>query len=133
REDFARWNYSAAQQLLRRVDKAFKAFFRRIKAGEKPGFPRFKSRSRFCSVEYRFGDGASLKDGRLRVQGIGALKVKWHRPIPDDATIKAVVVKRDSDGKWYAVFQLELPNPEPGEHQGEPVGVDLGVTTLAAL
>lgn len=133
RPDLARWNYSAAQQLLRRLDKSFKAFFRRIKAGEKPGFPRFKGKSRFRSVEFRVGDGASLKDGHLRVQGVGPVKVKWHRAIPDDATIKAVVVKRDSDGKWYAVFQLERPDPEPRAHPGEPVGVDLGVSTLVAL
>lgn len=133
RDDFARWNYSAAQQVLRRVDKAFKAFFRRVKAGETPGFPRFKGCSRFCSVEFRFGDGARLSDGRLYVQGIGAVKVKWHRAIPTDARVKAVVVKRESDDHWYATFQLEQPDPEPGEHPGEPVGVDLGVTTLAAL
>jgi putative transposase len=44
---FARINFSSAQATMRRLDKAFAAFFRRAKAGEKPGFPRFKRSSRF--------------------------------------------------------------------------------------
>ena len=130
--ELARYSYSAAQQVLRRLDKAFKAFFRRVKNGEKPGYPRFKSQSRFKSVPFVFGDGATLKSQRLKIKGVGAIKVKWHRPIPGNATIKQVVVKRSNDGKWYAVFQIELPDPEPGLHPGSAVGIDLGLNSLIA-
>ena len=77
-------NATAVQQMLRRLDKSFKAFFRRLKQGEKPGFPRFKCRSRFHSLEYRHGDGCKLreKEGRplFYVQNVGEIKLKLHRP-----------------------------------------------------
>jgi putative transposase len=126
-EDAAWLNYSSIQQTLSRLDKAFRTFFRRLKADEKPGYPRFKSRKRFRSVEYRFGDGVGLKNGRLRVQNVGLVKIKLHRAIPPDAQIKAVVITRQGDGKWYANLQIELPDPRPDPHSGPAVGVDLGV------
>jgi putative transposase len=54
-DTLGRLNATSVQQLLRRLDKAFKGFFRRLKAGEKPGFPRFNS------LEYRYGDGCKLR------------------------------------------------------------------------
>jgi putative transposase len=133
-EDAAWLNYTSIQQTLRRLDKAFCAFFRRSRMGEKPGYPRFKNRKRFRSVEYRFGDGAALRNGRLRVQNVGLVKIKLHRPIPPDAKIKAAVITRRGDGKWYATFQLKLPNPSPDPHSGMAVGIDLGVNpSLVAL
>ena len=53
-------NASSLQHTLRRLDKAFAAFFRRVKAGEKPGYPRFKGAGRFDSVAYTYGDGVWL-------------------------------------------------------------------------
>src|SRR5271157_5488706 len=50
-------NYTSLQQTLRRLDKAFAAFFRRVKAGEKPGYPRFRGKHRFTTIEYRWEDG----------------------------------------------------------------------------
>ena len=58
---FARLNFSSAQATMRRLDKAFQAFFRRVKAGEKPGYPRFKGLDRFDSFTYpSVGDGARI-------------------------------------------------------------------------
>ena len=123
------------QQLLRRLDKAFSAFFRRLKAGEKPGFPRFKGRNRFHSLEYRYGDGCKLRFSNrvmLYVQNVGEVKVKYHRPLPEDAVIKHVVIKY-SVGNWYVCLQVELPDSLPDEHQGPPVGIDMGLHSLLAL
>jgi len=131
-DELARFSYSTAQQVLRRLDKAFKAFFERVKRGETPGFPRFKSARRFNSVPFRFGDGATLKDGRLNLTGVGRVKVKWHRDIPADAAIKQVIVKRDGD-KWYACFAIELPDLETPVHPGPVIGVDLGLSALVTL
>ena len=130
--DIAELNYSSCQQTLRKLDKAFQAFFRRVKAGAKSGYPRFKSRQRFSTVEYRWGDGARLKGNRLYVQNVGEVKVKWHREIPESATIQCAYLKRDGN-EWYAVFSLELPDCVPTAHPGSPVGVDLGLNSLVAL
>ncbi len=132
REDLALLNFSSCQQTLRQVNKSFDGFFRRIKSGQTPGYPRFKSRQRFNSIAFVFGDGATLSTNRLRLQGVGKVKVKWHRAVPTTATIKQVVVTRKGD-KWYVSFQLEMPEPTPVEHLGDPVGIDLGLKNLVTL
>jgi putative transposase len=116
------------------VDRAFAAFFRRLRAGEKPGYPRFRSRSRYDSLTYpSWGDGCALRpSGRLYLQGVGDLKVKWHRPLPAEATIKTVTAKREA-GCWYLCFSLELPEPEPLPVCHSTVGIDVGLTTFAVL
>ncbi len=82
----AQANFSSCQRTLKRLDRAFQAFFRRIKSGEKeiertPGYPRFRGYGRFDSVEFTHGDGAKLTtDGRAYFQNVGAVKVKRHRP-----------------------------------------------------
>ena len=131
--EVAALNYSSCQQTLRRLEKAFQAFFRRVQEGEKPGYPRFKSRHRFHSVAFVYDDGIRLKGGRLYVQGVGRLRVFFHRPLPSGARIRQVVVKRTAAGEWYAVFQLELPTAQPAAHPGPAVGVDMGLTYFAAL
>jgi putative transposase len=81
----------ALQDVLRRVNLAFDAFFRRVKAGQKPGYPRFRGRDRYDSVTYTQA-GWKLDDGKLNLTGIGAIKVKWSRPI--EGTIKTVTIRR---------------------------------------
>lgn len=76
-------NATSVQQMLRRLDNSFVAFFRRLKTGEKPGFPRFKGRHHFHSLEYHYGDGCKLREGEdgrvlFYVQNAGELKVKYH-------------------------------------------------------
>src|SRR5215212_5401658 len=126
---FAALNFSSAQATLRRLDKAFKAFFRRAHSGECPGYPRFKPEGRFRTVEFpSYGDGCRLKEnGRLYIQHIGHIKVKLHRAI--EGTIKTVSVKR-SCGKWYVVFSCALGDaPEP-DGDGSEVGIDLGLKSF---
>lgn len=132
-EDAAWLNYSSIQQTLRRLDKAFRAFFRRVKAGEEPGYPRFKGKRWYKSVCYVYGDGIRLKEGRLYVQNVGLVRLFQHRAIPDDAKIKMAVLKRDNLGNWYIIFQLELPDPEPETSIGPAVGIDMGLLSFATL
>ena len=73
----------AAQHTLTRVDRAFKAFFRRVQAGQEPGYPRFKARKRFKGWSYpTHGDGWRLlprhdmRHGRLRLSGVGHVRVR---------------------------------------------------------
>jgi putative transposase len=124
-------NFSACQDVLRRVDKTFKAFFARLKRGEKAGYPRFKPRQRYDSLTFpSYGDGCRLREnGRLYLQGIGDVKLKRHRPV--EGRVKTVSVKREA-GKWYALFSCEVA-PAPLPPSAEAVGIDVGLTALATL
>ena len=133
-DDDAAWlNYSSTQQTLRRLDKAFEAFFRRVKNGEKAGYPRFKGKRWFKSVCYVYGDGIRLRNGRLYIQNIGEVRVFQHRPIPEDGQIKMGVLKRDRVGNWYVIFQIELPDVEFVPNGKPAVGVDMGLEYFASL
>jgi len=124
-------NFSACQDVLRRVDKTFRAFFSRVKAGRKAGYPRFRSRRRYDTLTFpAYGDGCRLRpNGRLYLQGAGEIKVKLHRPV--DGVIKTVSVKREA-GRWYALFSCEV-EPAALPPSDEAVGIDLGLTTFAVL
>jgi len=122
-------NFSCCQDVLRRVDKTFNAFFRRVKAGEKAGYPRFKPVNRYDSITFpSYGDGCKLlANGKLRLQGVGAIKVKLHRQL--EGEIKTVTIKREA-GKWYAVFSVECEaKPLPASDQA--TGVDVGLAAFA--
>ena len=126
-------NFSACQDVLRRVNKTFNAFFGRVKAGTKqPGYPRFRSRLRYDSLTYpSWGDGCALRPaGRQYLQGVGDLKLKWHRPLPAQTMIKTVTAKRQA-GRWYVCFSVEMPEPEPLPASNVAVGIDVGLTTFA--
>ncbi len=110
------------------VDKAFQAFFRRVKAGEKSGYPRFKSRNRFNSFVFKqFGVGARLDGRRLKLYGIGRVRVRWHRPI--EGRIKTVRIVHRA-GKWYAAFSCEIPETLPLLKTNCAVGIDVGIASL---
>jgi putative transposase len=122
---YARLNFSSAQATMRRLDKAFKAFFRRAKAGERPGYPRFKSKDRFDSIEFpAYGDGIRLNRDRLYVQHVGVVRVKLHRSI--EGTIKTVTLKREAD-KWYVAFSCDLGDVRIEPSTNPPVGIDVGL------
>ena len=89
RPDVGVWSFSSQQATLRRLNKAFGAFLRRVKTGETPGYPRFKAKDRFDSVEWpKDGDGCRWKPevARVYLQGVGDVKVTAHRSVegPDE-------------------------------------------------
>ena len=124
-------NCHCAQDVLRRLEKAFKAFFQRIKRGQKPGFPRFKSSRRYDSITFpSHGDGNKLlSSGHLFVQGVGNIKVKLHRPL--HGKIKTVSVKRECE-HWYVCFSVET-SVQPLPETKAAVGIDLGLSSFATL
>jgi putative transposase len=125
-------NFSCCQEVLRRLDKNFKAFFRRVKEEKsKAGFPRFKSRSRYDSITFpSHGDGCRLlPTNKLKLQGVGQIKVKLHRKIA--GKIKTVMVKREA-GKWHVCFSVEC-EAAPLPESAAVVGVDVGLTAFATL
>ena len=115
-----------SQDVLHRADKAFKAFFRRLKRGEeKPGYPRFKSRDRYDSFIYP-QTGFMVQDNRLQLSKIGSIKIKLHRPV--EGYIKTLNIKREA-GKWYAVFSV-IAEPKPLPHSDKAVGIDMGLESF---
>jgi putative transposase len=89
------------QNVQERVDLAFKAFFRRVKAGEEPGYPRFKGKGLYDSFTFK-QSGFKLVGNRLTISKVGDVPIKLHRPICAD--IKTLTIQRDSVGNWYACF-----------------------------
>ena len=89
----------ALQNVVLRVELAFKAFFRRVQAGENPGYPRFKGKGRYDSITYP-QSGFGLDSGKLHLSKIGDIKVKIHRPI--EGKIKTCTIRRMPTGKWFA-------------------------------
>jgi putative transposase len=133
-ERLAGFSFSAEQQVLRGLDKAFAVFFRRLKTTAKCGFPRFQPKSRFDSAEFRVGDGLTMrKTKRLCIGGIaGEIKVKRHRDLPPEAKLEAAVVSR-SCGKWHVCFQIAVPDTAAGDRAVALVGIDMGLPSLMAL
>ena len=131
-----RWSFSSQQATLRRLDKAFAAFFRRVKSGDTPGYPRFRGVNWFDTVDFpKDGDGCrwdSTPHGpvtRVRLQGVGHVKVNQHRPVV--GRVKTVSVKREGK-RWYVVLTAEQAQPEPLPKTGSVVGVDMGVANFLA-
>jgi len=117
---------------LKRLDEAYRGFFRRLKSGGKPGFPRFRGKGWFDSFGFQQFCGITLNDGSLRFKGMpGTLRVHLHRPMPAAAAIKSCTFRRDVKG-WFVGFAVELPAP-PLREGDRVVGIDLGITTFAAL
>lgn len=122
-------NFSAANQVLRRLDTAFRSFFLRSK-NRVVGFPRFKPINKFKSITFPiYGNGCKVIESKLRLQGVGLIKIKLHRLI--DGKIKTVTVKREA-GLWYVCFATECA-PRPLPESFEAVGVDVGLTHFATL
>jgi putative transposase len=122
-------NYTSCQQVLRRVDQTFAAFFARCRRGQTPGFPRFKAWRRYDSLAFVAWNGFRVLGRRLRVQGAGTIKIKLHRPI--DGTIKRATIKREI-GHWYVCFSVER-EPVPLPVATAEVGIDVGLASFAAL
>ena len=113
------------QDVAKRLDKAFQAFFRRVKNGEKPGYPRFKSFGRDHSFTYPQG-GYALRDTRVYLSKIGDVKIKLHRPIEGIIKTCTLVVQNN---KYYAVFSCEVEAVSLPPSQAM-MGGDLGIKHL---
>ena len=114
-----------------RVDLAFKAFFRRVKAGEKEvGYPRFRGYGRYDSLTYtQFG--FKLEGNVLSLAKIGNVKVQLHRPVKGN--IRRVTVHKASTGKMYVSFIVEVENKSLPFKDSAVVGVDIGLESFATL
>lgn len=130
REEYQNIHSQVLQDVLLRLDRAFKAFFRRIAEGWEPGYPRFQGRNRYNSFTYPQGGYSFTHESRLCLSKIGSIKITLHREI--EGTIKTCTIKYEA-GQWYAVFSCEVEEPEPLPLLESEVGIDLGITHFAAL
>ena len=113
------------QDVLARLDKTYQAFFRRVKAGQTPGFPRFQGRDRYHSFTYKeYGNGARLDNGFLVLSKIGRVSVRWSRPL--DGTPKTVTISKEGDG-WYAILSCADVSAQPLPPTGRETGIDVGL------
>jgi putative transposase len=129
--DQGRWSFSSQQATLRRLNKAMASFYRRCRAGQKPGYPRFRALDRWDSVEWPSdGDGCRWKPdmGRVYLQGIGHVKVHAHRAV--QGMVKTVTLKREGR-RWYVVLSCDHVPACPLPATGREVGVDVGVARFA--
>jgi putative transposase len=117
--------------VLHRLDLSYKAFYRRVKNGEEPGYPRFKSARRWNQIEFQHGDRAlPLGDDQRRVYipGVGRVRLRKGRRVPEFGRAFIVI----KNGRWYAIFEAHR-NVSPDNRTGERVGIDRGIRVLAAL
>lgn len=116
-------NFEMASQVMRKLEKTYNSFFR------SGGFPRFKPKHRYNTIEYTFKNGCHIKDGKLKIAGVGDIKVNWHRELP--STPKTCKISR-KNGKYYAIFSCEVANIELPK-TGKSVGIDVGIESFATL
>jgi len=127
-----RWSFGSQQATLRRLDRSFAAFFRRVKARQTPGYPRFKGRGWFDTVQWpRDRDGCRWDSqphqpaARVYLQGVGHVKVNQHRPV--QGVVKTISVKREGR-RWYVILSCDGVPAVPLPPTGREIGIDMGVT-----
>ena len=118
------------QNVCVRVDLAFKAFFRRVKAHpegtREPGYPRFKGYGRYDSFCYpQYGNGVRLDGSTLILSKLGSVKIKLHRDLC--GTPKTVCLRRSSTGKWFVTFSCECESQRLPD-EPKRIGVDVGLS-----
>jgi len=111
------------QEVIERVNKAYQSFFRRIKEGEKPGYPRFKSSNRYHSFTLKQA-GWQLVDSKLKIKKIGDFKIVLHRPY--EGNIKTITIKRTLTNKWFALVSCDNISPKILPKTGKAIGIDVG-------
>ncbi len=129
REDIDAVHSQVLQDTLRKLSKAFDAFFRRVRSGQKPGYPRFKGSDRFnsfCCPQ----SGFRLEGNKLHLSKIGSCRVRLSRPI--EGTLKTCTIKREADG-WYVTFAVEENQSRFLPRTGQDIGIDVGLESFATL
>ena len=120
----------ALQQSIRDLDRAYRNFFRRVREGGKPGFPKFKSR-RHARQSYRTNGGKILDRNHIALPKLGNVRAKVSRPL--QGRFMSVTVSLDAAGRYFATFLCtDVPSKDTTATDRE-VGIDLGVKMLATL
>jgi len=127
--------YTVLQAAFDNLDSAYKNFFRRVKQGEKPGFPKFKPRRNHVQ-SFNVRGNLRLTETHIKLPRIGWLRIKEHGYLPTANRVRvlsATLSSRDRGDTWYISLQVEEDIPDPELATAEPIGVDVGIHHLAAL
>jgi len=127
--EFKNIHSQVLQNILRRIDNSFQNFYRRLKQGEKSGFPRFKGKDHFDSRCYP-QSGFRINGNKVELSKIGNIKVKWHRPI--EGIIKTCTIKR-SGKHWHVIFSCIIPRAVKKKVVCSAIGIDLGLESFVTL
>ncbi len=128
REEYREIHSQVLQDVLKRVDKAMKAFFRRVKEGSKPGYPRFQGKGRFDSFTYPQAGFSLTHDNRLCLSKIGTIKIKMHREVTE--SVKTCTIKREGE-HWYVCFACDVEEQKKLPYTDLAIGVDMGLLHFA--
>lgn len=132
-ERYGRWAARCESLVIRRLDRSFQAFFRRVKVGDKAGFPRFKGRGWWDSIEWSAGWGAKWDSvphprvTRVYLMGIGHVRAHQHRPVK--GRVKTITVKREGN-RWYVILSCDDVPAELLDPTAAVVGIDVGVVSF---
>jgi putative transposase len=121
------------QDVVRRLQQAMDAFFRRLKEGDTPGYPRFRGKGRYDSLTYsQWANGVTLSASNKRLirSKLGDVKLIYHRPL--EGTPKTATIRRTATGKWFVTIACEW-EPTPLLPTNKAVGIDVGLKTFATL
>jgi putative transposase len=110
------------------LDRAFKSLYADLKAGRKPGFPKFKRKGK-CRDSFTVSK-VTPKGHLVRLPKIGDIRSKEHTAVK--GRVLSATVSREAD-RWYVAIATEQQIDDPASVQGPVVGVDLGVKTFATL
>lgn len=117
------------QDVANRVDLAYKAFFRRVKNGETPGFPRFKGRNQYNSLTYTENVSFTVNKSDIKFAKIGNVKAIIHRQLPGEPR-QCILSKQGND--WYACIAVEVEKETLSE-SNKIIGMDMGLEKFAVL
>lgn len=120
----------ALQQSIRNLDRAYKNFFRRVRKGEKLGFPKFKSR-RHSRQSYRTNGGKVIDRNHIVLPKLGTVRAKVSRPL--QGRILSVTISLDAAGRYFATFLCTDVPAKKASATNQEVGIDLGISMLATL
>lgn len=118
---------SMAREAVKRMDRAYMEF---VKGNR--GYPKFKGRVYFNSIECDAKDGASLKSDKIYWRGVGLIKTKWHRPLPTDSRLKHFIIIRRPSG-WFVCIQIEMFKPPLKPSKNGDIGIDMGLRHALTL
>ena len=128
---WASLDVNVGRGVLQRLERSKKAFFRRVKVGEKPGYPRFKSGFRWKTLEMAMVRPSMVRDGQVRIKGLPPIRIPSERPLPLSADLKTLRItragRRVTVSLGYEVEREPLPASEAA------VGIDMGITDRMVL
>jgi putative transposase len=130
RKSFPEYKAIDAQALgatLHNLDSSFQGFFRRVKSGQTPGFPRFKGCGQFSSFTLR-QHSWKIDGNYLSIRNVGRFKLRLSRPIQGE--IKTVTVRRDAVGHWYACFSCDNVPLKTLPKSDKAIGLDVGISSF---